>query len=259
MKIEHDLHIHTYLSSCCVEKELQTPKNIISLAEKMGMKTIGFADHLWMNPSIPANDWYKPQDENQITRLKQNLSTIKTGVRVLVGCEADTMGPGKFSITKEFAKTLGYVLLSCSHIHLDNFDQPKSLAPRDMAEHLVKMFLSGVESGIPTAIAHPFALFGPLHGRSDGLISTLSDTELFDMFSVAKKNKVAIEINAAAVALRSEPVRLITNAKKAGCKFTFGSDAHGPAGQRALLNLEPFLNKTGITEDDILPLAIGGK
>lgn len=255
MKIEHDLHIHTYLSGCCVEKQLQTPAKIIPLAEKMGMKTIGFVDHLWMNPAIPPNPWYKPQDESQVTKLKQDLSTIKTKMRVLVGCEADTMAPGKFSITKEFAKTLDYVLLSCSHIHLDDFAQPKSRAPRDVAEHLVKMLLSGVNSGIATIIAHPFGLFGSYHGLHDDLVKTLSDTELLMVFGAASKKGIAIEINAAAVALRDSPIRLISLAKKAGCKFTFGSDAHGPAGQQAIMKMQAFLDEVGITEEDILPLA----
>lgn len=256
MKIEHDLHIHTYLSACCTEKEVQVPKNIIALAENMGMKTIGFADHLWMNPAIPPNPWYKPQDESQIVRLKKDLSSIKTKVRILVGCEADTLGPGRFSITKEFAKTLDYVLLSCSHIHIkDAVEQPKSLSYRDTAEHLVKMFLSAVESGIPTIIAHPFALVGSLHDLSEGLVGALSDLELFDAFSVATKNNVAIEINAAAVGMRDAPLRLINSAKKAGCKFTFGSDAHGPKGQQAIVAMQAFLDEVGIVADDILPLA----
>ena len=35
MKLDHDLHVHTYLSSCCNEKERQVPAAILSLAEDM--------------------------------------------------------------------------------------------------------------------------------------------------------------------------------------------------------------------------------
>ncbi len=257
IKIEHDLHIHTYLSSCCSEKQLQIPKHIIPLAENMGLKTIGFADHLWTNPGIPASDWYKPQDGSQITKLKQDLAPLKTKLRVLVGCEADTAAPGKFSITAAYAKTLDYVLLSCSHIHLDDFEKPVSYAPRAIAEHLLKMFLSGVKSGIPDIIAHPFALFGQLGGLYQSVFSSISSAELFDVFSTAAKNNVAIELNWAAIGRLppEEAERFVTTARKAGCKFTFGSDAHGPAGQQALMKMEPFINKVGLTEKDILPLA----
>ena len=59
--IDHDMHIHTYLSSCCGDKENQRPAKIIALAAEMGLKTIGFADHIWENPNIEPSDWYRPQ------------------------------------------------------------------------------------------------------------------------------------------------------------------------------------------------------
>ena len=264
MKIEHDLHIHTYLSSCCSAKEQQTPRKIVSLAEQMGMQAIGFADHLWMNPAIAPNAWYLPQDERQIERLRQDLSRIETSVKIRVGCEAETMAPGKFSITREFAESLDFVLLSCSHIHMADgtVEQPKSHAPRDVAELLLKLFLSGVQSGLPTSIAHPFGLIGvgPLKGLYEPMLNSISDAELSDAFHVAAENRVAIEINAAAVVPGNmqpdfsldTPVRMITLAKQAGCKFTFGSDAHDPAGQQAIVGMQLIVDRTGITEYDML-------
>ena len=52
----HDLHVHTYLSSCCINKAGHTPRSIIELAEKMGVTTIGFADHVWATPAIPLDN-----------------------------------------------------------------------------------------------------------------------------------------------------------------------------------------------------------
>ena len=264
MMIDHDLHVHTYLSRCCSAKEQQTPRKIISLAEQMGLRAIGFADHLWMNPAITPNAWYLPQDESQITNLRQDLEQIETRVKIRVGCEAETMAPGKFSITREFAESLDFVLLSCSHIHMSDgtVEQPRSFAPRDVADLLLKLFLSGVRSGLPTSIAHPFGLIGvgPFKGLYEPMLNSISDAELSDAFHAAAENRVAIELNAAALVpgkmqpdfSLDTPVRMITLAKQAGCKFTFGSDAHDPAGQQAIVDMQQVVDRAGITGCDML-------
>jgi histidinol phosphatase-like PHP family hydrolase len=94
LHIDQDLHIHTYLSACCKDKDRQRPGAILELAEQMGVKTVGFADHIWVNPDLRPSKWYRPQDETQTARLRADLSSVATGVRVLVGCEAEMIGPG---------------------------------------------------------------------------------------------------------------------------------------------------------------------
>jgi len=99
LPIDHDLHIHTYLSSCCGDKENCTPAKILARAEETGLRTIGFADHMWANPDVTPNDWYAAQGEEQIARLRADLAEVSTDVRVLVGCETETAATGKFGIT----------------------------------------------------------------------------------------------------------------------------------------------------------------
>jgi len=118
MNISHDLHIHTYLSSCCSDKDHHRPGPILALAEEMGLRTLGFADHLWMNPAVTPSSWYRPQDHTQVARLRADLAAVSTPLRVLVGCEADMISPGKFSITPAFAESLDFVLLAASHFHM---------------------------------------------------------------------------------------------------------------------------------------------
>ena len=115
MNIDHDLHVHTYLSACCEQKERQTPSAILALAEEMGVNTIGFADHIWVNPKLQPSDWYRSQDATQTARLRADLASISTNVRVLVGCEAEMIAPGKIGLTREYAAQLDFVLLACSH------------------------------------------------------------------------------------------------------------------------------------------------
>ncbi len=261
MRLDHDLHVHTYLSACCREKERQTPSAILSLAEDMGVNTIGFADHVWVNPNLSPDDWYRPQDESQISKLRADLSTLSTRIRVLVGCEAEMIAPGKIGITPQFAEDLDFVLLACSHFHLKGLvAQPQSHAPRDVAAHMLKFLLSGVSSGLATSIAHPLLPFG-YQDQYDSAIATISDAQFLDVFGVAAEHGVALEITTAFLATQPEdtfsvetPIRFLSIAKQAGCKFTLGTDAHNPEAQKRLPELAAITKAVSITEEDILSM-----
>ena len=265
--VNHDLHVHTYLSSCCVDKENQTPKKILALAEEIGLDAIGFLDHIWTNTQLEPSDWYRSQDEQQITRLRHDLMSVSSSVRVLIGCEADTVAPGKFSITQEFAESLDYVGLSCSHFHMNRFvQQPKDDSPRSLGKHLMTFFVSAARSGLATVIVHPFKPFGYLD-QYDSAIAALSDTELFDAFSVTAELDIAIEIttsflppikekdgSAASMWSIETPFRILSLAKAAGCKFCFGSDAHSLGAMKQLLKLEVFIRHLNLSEKDMAPI-----
>lgn len=45
MKITHDFHIHTALSSCA--QPSATLESYLAHAKRLGLKKIGFADHYW--------------------------------------------------------------------------------------------------------------------------------------------------------------------------------------------------------------------
>ncbi|MBU0512853.1 MAG: hypothetical protein KJ638_14285 [Chloroflexi bacterium] len=266
--IDHDIHLHTYLSSCCSDKEHHRPGAIITLAEEMGLNTIGFSDHIWANPDLEPNDWYRPQDESQISRLRSNLAAVSTDIRVLIGCEADTAAPGKFSITPEFAQGLDYVLLACNHFHLkDVVQQPESDSAYDIARHILAFFISGVRSGLATSIAHPFVPYGYLH-QYDQAIATISEAEFLDTFGIASEMGVGIEITVSFFPPKPEqdsppqpcwnietPIRVLSLAKQAGCKFTFGTDAHCPERQRRLPELSFFEKILGLTGRDVLAVS----
>ena len=259
MRLNQDLHMHTTLSACCKDKVNQTPSKILALAEEMGVETIGFTDHVWSNPDLAPSAWYRPQDEGQIARLRAELAKLTTSVRVLVGCEADMTAPGKFGITREIAEGLDFVLLSCSHFHMkDSVAQPKDDTPRAMAEHLLQFFLSGVTSGLASAIAHPFLPIGHFN-QLDSAIGAITDAEFQDAFGAAAEQGVAIEITTHFLPSGpgknfsiETPIRLLSIAKQAGCKFTLGTDAHSPREQKRLPELAPLIEAVGVTEEDML-------
>jgi len=265
--INHDLHVHTYLSACCGDKENQIPEKILVVAEELGLDTIGFSDHIWTNPQVEPSGWYLPQDERQIIRLRSDLASLSSPVRVLVGCEADTIAPGKFSITQEFASSLDYVGLSCSHFHMKKLvQQPKDDSPRSVGEHLMTFFVSAIKSGLATIIVHPFLPLG-YKNQYDDIIAALSDAELSDAFSVAAEQNVALEIttaffpsiekeNGPAVSMWSieTPSRVLSLAKAVGCKFSFGSDAHSLERMKQLPELEIFSKHLDLKKEDMVPI-----
>jgi histidinol phosphatase-like PHP family hydrolase len=265
VEINHDLHIHTYLSTCCADPENQRPGKIVALAKSMGLKTIGFSDHIWTNKKVKPSPWYAMQNETNLTLLREDLGRADTeGIRVLVGCEADTKSPGQFTIDKDLAESLDYVLLSCDHFHLKDFVQPPwAKAPRDIADHMINFFCSAVQSGLATIIPHPFKPYGFLH-KYDDIIASIDDEELLEAFSMASEIGVAIEITLGFFPIRTgkwfwkrdmwsleTPVRILTLAKQAGCKFTLGSDAHHPGTQKMLFDLKKIIDLAGITQEDI--------
>jgi histidinol phosphatase-like PHP family hydrolase len=139
-------------------------------------------------------------------------------------------------------------------------EQPASHAPRDIARHMLKFFRAGVTSGIATSIAHPFLPCGYVE-QYDAAIAAVSDGEFLDAFGQAAEQDVGLEVTAAFLPSPPEssfsletPVRFLSLARKARCRFTFGTDAHDPEAQKRLPELMRIVKAVGITNEDVLPL-----
>ncbi len=252
MRIPYDIHVHTHYSSCCHDKSNTTAAKCVEEAAVLGLEVIGFSDHIWDNPDIAPSPWYLPQDKSHIRLLREELALVSSSLKTLVGCEGETISPGRFGVTKGFAEQLDFVLLSCSHFHMDGFvEPPLDKTPRGVAQHLINFFLSGVESGLATSIAHPFLPLGFLE-HYDAIIAAIEDHELLDVCGAAAEQGVALEITASflpsprkCLSLWSveTPLRFLKLAERAGCYFTLGSDAHAPAEMRLIHQLDCFLRE----------------
>ncbi len=262
IKLEHDLHVHTFLSECSMSPT-QTPENIIRQARELGLRQIGFADHIWANHEIQPHSFYQSQDERQISRLREQLKKIEIpdDIKVLVGCEAEMAGPGRFGITRELAESLDFVLLATDHFYFSGFvDEPPERTPRALAKHMLTMFKAGAASGLATSLAHPMMPFG-YFDLYEAAMAEISDQELLDAFGLAAEHKVALEISGNFLPDRRRthnfdiqiPLRIIELAKRAGCKFTFGSDAHNLEKMQRIKDLEFFIVTLELTTQDLLP------
>jgi histidinol phosphatase-like PHP family hydrolase len=262
LDIDHDLHVHTYLSACCHDED-QRCASILPKAAAAGLKTVGFADHVWTNPDEEPSDWYRPQDASQIARLREELAGVDTDVRVLVGCEGETVAPGRFGITPEIVEQVDFVLLPCNHLHMTGFvQQPESEEPRAMAEHVLAMFRSAAASGMATAIPHPLKPLGREPEMFDAVIAAMSDAELLDAFGIAAEHNVAMEITRGFVPPEDgptwsieTPLRFLSLARQAGCKFIFASDAHALEIVGAVADIRPIVDALGLTAEDVADIA----
>ncbi len=258
-----DLHVHTYLSACCSSKAEQQAAAILARAAAMGLSAIGFADHAWLNPAIAPSDWYRPQDAAHLRRIRDDVAALAAPppVRCLFGCEADTQAPGRFGITPNDVDRLDFVLLSCSHFHMKDFvEQPTDDSPEAIGRHLLKFFRSAVNSGLPTAIAHPFLPFG-FKDRFDTVIASIPDSEFSEAFGQAAAASVALEVTTSFLPpvdgsgwSLETPTRFLRLAREAGCRFTFGTDAHTATAQQRLPLLQPLIEAAGILDENVMPL-----
>ncbi len=263
MLVDHDIHIHTTLSSCCADEQA-TPENIIARAAEEGLKTIGFADHMWDSRMPGASDWYMPQDLEHILKIRDMIPKDTKGVKVLVGCETEYCGNGKVGISREAAEQLDFVLIPASHVHMKGFVLPSwAETPKDIARVMLQHFNEVVGLGLATGITHPFLPVN--HGdHVDEIISYILDSEFEEAFHRAAEARVSIEITTGCFPGISGRVRegfhdetfmrVLTIAKNCGCKFHFASDAHSLAGIGRVLQLEKYVKEIGITPDDILQL-----
>jgi len=117
---------------------------------------------------------------------------------------------------------------------------------------------------VPVSIAHPFAPgASSMEDRPKVTERFVNEFEpqIFELFSKAAKMGVAMEINLSATyetgytgfnyPADHPAVRLFKIAKRAGCKFTFGTDSHGPADLERIHTSDDFTRAAGITEADV--------
>lgn len=262
MIFHSDMHIHTFASVCC-SNDTHIPENIIPLLAQKGYKKIGFVDHLWDSKDVPPSNFYVTQDGKKHLELYKFIHSREWEIEVLVGCEADMKAPGVFGITHELKEKLDYVAMATDHFHMRSFvEQPSEQTPRALGKHMLTFFISAAESGLPDILVHPFYPYGYID-LYDEAMSSMSDAELIDAFSIAASKNIAIELNKCCLP-KSTPersfsietsFRIFTLAKQAGCKFTFGSDAHSLETFVVLDQLQSFARSLNITKQDIHPIA----
>ena len=257
---KYDLHVHTSLSSCA--KPTAIAADYIAQAKKMGLSTIAFTDHMWDSAVPGASSWYKPQNYAHICQLKKELPASDGSLKILFGCECECDKYGVVGISEEVASQLDILLVPHSHTHMKDFTIPAELREDDAVhgQYLVTHFMHIINSPVAkyvTVIPHPFAAVGC--PTAQNVLNSISDSALEECCIAAREKNIALEINTSCFSKMDEEqirncayVRLFDIARRAGCHFTYGSDAHDIPAALTLPKGEIFARAAGIPEEQFL-------
>lgn len=246
-QIDHDMHIHSYLSLCSTHGR-QTPQVILDYAVKEGLSTVVLTDHYWDErvPGASFNGpyvsgsaiWYAMQNTNR-TDLALPLPQAE-GVRFLYGCETEMDKYFRIGISAEEMKRRDFIIIPTTHLHMGGFTLERDQTSEQIrAELWVQRFDALLEKDLPfhkIGIAHlTCSLFSPEKTPESTLkcLSLIKDEDMKRLFSKAAKLGLGIELNVGAWELEEnalpETLRPYRIAAECGCKFYLGSDAHAPA------------------------------
>lgn len=257
-QVDHDLHIHSNLSSCA-SGENQTPERILRYAEENGFRTICLTNHYWDETIDCSHYWYQPQNFAHISRA--NPLPQSENVRFLFGCETELRHDLVLGIPKERFDDFDFIIIPTTHLSFYDFtitekDNEGFKARADAwvrrLDGVLSMDLPFHKVGIPHLTC---GLISPKREQYLEVVKEIPENEMYRLFKQAAKVGVGIEINSHDVHLDEKeadiallPYRI---AKECGCKFYCGSDAHVEAHfADAKEILEQAVHALALTEDD---------
>lgn len=232
-QIDNDLHIHSRLSSCSNDPE-QTPQKILQSALERGLKVVCLTDHFWDDLVPGASKWYAPQDFAHISQAKPLPKSEQ--VRFLFGCETDLDRMLTLGLSRERMEEFDFIVIPTTHLHMHGFTYfPEEGA--DVAGR-VKLWIKRLDAVLNMDL--PFHKVGIAHLACSlifrenraylEVLKQLPEEELVRLFTKAAALGVGIELNASDMGFADEDAETVLRpfriAKKCGCKFYLGSDAH---------------------------------
>lgn len=236
-KVDHDLHIHSHLSSCSRDPE-QTPERILQYAKENGLKTVCLTDHYWDSAVPGASSWYAPQDFAHI-RAAKPLPTCE-GVSFLFGCETDLDRHMTLGMPLSRFDDFDFVIVPTTHLHMRGF----TISEEDGASNSRRAALWVERFDALLSMPLPFEKIGIAHlvcglinktSREDYLdvLSRIPSEDMERLFERAARLGCGIELNRSDMSFSDADADVILRpfriAKDCGCKFYLGSDAHHPA------------------------------
>lgn len=252
--VDHDLHIHSNLSTCSRSPE-QTPERIAQYAVEEGLKTICLTNHFWDETIPGASNWYMPQDYPHIASAKPLPQP--EGIRFLFGCETELDQNLTLGISRERMALMDFIIIPTTHFHM-NFALTEAQRQDRVGAWLCRL-------GAVLDMELPFHKVGLAHltctlinrDREEYLkiLAALPEKEMTALFQKAAKLGVGIELNAsdlqASEGAEDIVLRPYRIAKACGCKFYCGSDSHTPAGFSGVIErFERAVTLLDLTEED---------
>ena len=235
-KIDHDMHIHSVLSSCSKDED-QNAERILKYAKDNGLSRICITDHYWDSSVEGASKWYAPQNFEHISEI---LPLPKSdGIDFLFGCETDMDKHMTVGIPLSRFDDFDFVIIPTTHMHMHGFtiDEEDFKKKERVAPLWVKRLDALLDMPLPfhkIGIAHLACALMNKTSREEYIatLDLIPSDEMERLFSRAATLGVGIELNLGDMSFTDAEadsvLRPFKIAKSCGCKFYLGSDAHHP-------------------------------
>lgn len=239
-KIDHDYHIHSYISPCAGDlRHAQTGERILQYAREQGLSRIVVTDHFW-DKDVPGEvDWYQTLGLHY-DRLTDILPLPQDeGIRFFFGCEVEMDSKMRIGIAPDKLDRFDFIIVATDHLHLEGITvQTDDLSNQQRAELYVQRFQALLDADLPfekVGIAHPtcslIAGYGAYENHLD-ILDLISDETFENLFCQTARRGMGVELNFPLGLYRQEnydrALRPYRIAKNCGCKFYLGTDAHHP-------------------------------
>ena len=232
---DHDLHIHSQISSCSNHPE-QTTERLLQYAKDNNLSTICLTDHFWDDAVEGASDWYFPQNYDHISKAKPLPQA--EGIRFLFGCETELDKFLKVGISKEKLPLFDFIIIPTTHFHMKDYTLflAEIATPEARAKAWVKRLDAVLDMDLPfhkIGFAHlTCSLLAPTAEEYHGLLTAIPEEEMERLFTKIAQKGAGVELNADDMKFKygkpENVLKVYRIAKKCGCKFYMGSDAHTP-------------------------------
>ena len=256
-QIDHDFHIHSFLSSCSDDPE-ETPEAILRYGEENGMTALALTDHYWDRTVHGAGPWYRPQDFEHVSRAKPLPQGKNT--KFYFGCETEIHLTTGLAIPPERYDDFAWIIIPTTHLTTVGL----TITEEDAADpaRVAKVWCDRLDY-VLSQDGLPFSRVGVAH-LACSLISKKWRLEVLDLltqdalerlFVKLQQRGCGVEINAddfrVSAADAPRVSRIFKIAKACGCKFYLGSDAHHPKGLTEAPELFRYaVDLLDLTEED---------
>lgn len=245
--IDHDLHNHSLVSPCSRDAR-QNKDGILAYALTNNFSLVGVSDHLW--PDTRESIW---------PSLKELPQSKKC--RFLAGAEVDMDMHGQLLLHEDELPNLDYYILALTHIHLVGCvtDPAKTpLSVEDTANYLKERMEKALSMDLPferVGLAHITWIPMPPGHHVTECLALFSDEEWESFFSRVAKLGMGVELNLHPEDYDHSQLPAILHpyqiAKKMGCKFYLGGDAHHPEDfGKNRKKFEEIVDLLELTEED---------
>ena len=248
-QVNHDLHCHSTLSSCCSDAN-QTIQAIYDRAVQQGLETQCITDHLWDSAVPGPSNWYAPQNIEHVKQGKAELEALTAGQeggpRMVFGCETEYCGGRKLGLSKEGFEEFDFVIIPPNHYHMINFTRDESINTEEaIAELFVQRLEELTELDLPwekVGIAHLNGYLTFREGDPAKVYAIMDEARLQKVFTFLAARGAGIEINTSCFGSgwrerEEDQLRLFKIARDCGCKFYIGSDAHSLEGMEGMMEV----------------------